>query len=1505
MRKFGIAAPLLAALLLGPVCRTAQAQYAFVGDRAIGSPTLQLDVFNQTTGAEVFVSRPAALTSDMTDLKVGPDGNLYAIQGNSTMLVFNGSTGAFIKSVSLGGYVPWAFTFGPDGNIYLSTPVGIYNFIITLQGPNNIPAGSHLGGFIKYFTTTGSPTTSMAFRSGAGGASCTLLCCNGGVISQYDASGNSISDLTLRTAITNFSVGPDGGVYAHTVVPDTVVSFRSHNVIQRFAGSPLAATNWFVGYSFSPTKDPLGGVYTKQRFYQVWGPDNNLYIAKSKGDNTGTDLIYKVTPTPDAEGRPNFASAGVTTTFTGGLQLPLSMTFLQQPLGAAFPQTYSSQVAFRETGASIWNPAFPANYTASYLLGPSWNTGGTVMAGGFADISTPSVNLGIFTIPSVDFGDFGATASVNSFGAAGVKFTGTVDSGSVNVNYPVTVNMDFGDRNYLFAGNWNPVYTTYTIDPSANLGTLSPHASASVDLVMNGYLRAEGKAKAFSSTIFDQVITPPAGSASGGAGSFDYGRNLFNTDSILGGGQQKNYSLLANIVTGYVKRPSINTAGMPNPLATDPRVITTTGQDTFFNIKGSLSNLARQIIQDTTGLYVPIGSDSKSQHFLGSGFDLSYSFLDLYANVDLNLKQDFTFAPRPHVKLQLPSGVTVNWKDKSNVTHSGANFVEFDAGDTIQVQMPTNPILQFTPTYTLPNTFTQTLSLVMNPSLQLNPLELTGKGSVAGYSLGSFDFKPIATQTIANTSLAFPLATSSFTLPGFQTVTQTGITVSGRLHPAPALAVAMPSQIPLVIVPYQYNSTTLPDNVTGANGTNGVTTITVSGMTFPTTGAQAYFTIHGSAPVALATRYLDPCDLSVDLPNKYLLIAGTGQIYVTIPNAAGPSNSLDIAVMNPIPQIKNTGPNVYAADPNFSGNLLLTVTDNSTTFLWSASYYNILQSKWFASYNGTSTNSNMSSFFSGYDFSSVTPLPAIHYKASDGIDHTLAMYQESNPSGLLWAVLPLAYYANPDTAQITVVSPGPGGGVSNVLPLTIGTAVPQVTSLSPNNVVPGSGAFRLTVLGPLSPNTLPDPGPYGNFNGASVIYWDGSPLPTVFVSTGELSADIPASSVAAAGTHSVKVVTTVANGAGGGTSTLLTSGSLGLSVTSLRPLIAASPGASIALYPAAIVSADKAFLGAPSAPQYNLTVNGQNFDAASVVQWNGAALPTQFVNDTTLAAAVPYASVAMPGTAQITIANSTTGGGGGVSNAAAFSITNAKPEDAALTPLTLTALAPNYVQDGGASATGGIQGEGFFPGSVVNVNGSPRPTTFKAHNALTYTLTAADIAAAGTTLQITVTNPAPGGGTTAALPLAVGGAVSGTLTFEGIASAAPAQNVVFSFRPADNSAIQTRTLAVPASGVFTLGGLPHKPYTLHIKGDKYLAVNVSVTVAGNTSGVSATLAAGDSNNDNSVDSSDFTALIGSYNSDAAIPGSGYDARADFNSDGLVDSSDFTLLIGNFGKAGDI
>ena len=64
-----------------------------------------------------------------------------------------------------------------------------------------------------------------------------------------------------------------------------------------------------------------------------------------------------------------------------------------------------------------------------------------------------------------------------------------------------------------------------------------------------------------------------------------------------------------------------------------------------------------------------------------------------------------------------------------------------------------------------------------------------------------------------------------------------------------------------------------------------------------------------------------------------------------------------------------------------------------------------------------------------------------------------------------------------------------------------------------------------------------------------------------------------------------------------------------------------------------------------------------------------------------------------------------------------------------------------------------------------------------------------------------------------------------------------------------------------------------------------------------------TLPAGDSNNDNSVDSTDFGTLIGAFGGAGSVTGSGYDATVDFNFDGSVDSTDFGILIGEFNSMG--
>ena len=130
-------------------------------------------------------------------------------------------------------------------------------------------------------------------------------------------------------------------------------------------------------------------------------------------------------------------------------------------------------------------------------------------------------------------------------------------------------------------------------------------------------------------------------------------------------------------------------------------------------------------------------------------------------------------------------------------------------------------------------------------------------------------------------------------------------------------------------------------------------------------------------------------------------------------------------------------------------------------------------------------------------------------------------------------------------------------------------------------------------------------------------------------------------------------------------------------------------------------------------------------------------------------------------------------------------------------------------------------------------------------------------------------------------------------------------NVSFILRPTDTSPVLSYTVPLAASGAFQITGIPRKYYQVHIKGDRWLAQNISADLtASDLTTAALTLSAGDANGDNSCDATDFGIFVSAYNSSAADAGSGYDARADFNLDGFVDPTDFSLFVSSYNQQGD-
>ena len=223
----------------------------------------------------------------------------------------------------------------------------------------------------------------------------------------------------------------------------------------------------------------------------------------------------------------------------------------------------------------------------------------------------------------------------------------------------------------------------------------------------------------------------------------------------------------------------------------------------------------------------------------------------------------------------------------------------------------------------------------------------------------------------------------------------------------------------------------------------------------------------------------------------------------------------------------------------------------------------------------------------------------------------------------------------------------------------INNPVPSINSLSPSAVLAGGQSFSLTVNG-------------SNFVSTSVVQWNGSNRTTTFVSTTRLTAVIPASDVAVAGTANVTVVSPTP---GGGTS-------------SASPvMITASPGNPV---PAILSLSDSQ---APAGwPGFALTLTGSGFVAASIAQWNGLNRPTTILSSTQLRASIPPEDLAAAGTAQVTVVNASPGGG--TSNTFDFTIYLVPPN--AVGVIVRASEGEDFVSADNDNWTPGISADGRY-----------------------------------------------------------------------------------------------------------------------------------------------------------------------------------------------------------------
>lgn len=165
-----------------------------------------------------------------------------------------------------------------------------------------------------------------------------------------------------------------------------------------------------------------------------------------------------------------------------------------------------------------------------------------------------------------------------------------------------------------------------------------------------------------------------------------------------------------------------------------------------------------------------------------------------------------------------------------------------------------------------------------------------------------------------------------------------------------------------------------------------------------------------------------------------------------------------------------------------------------------------------------------------------------------------------------------------------------------------------------------------------------------------------------------------------------------------------------------------------------------ATLTAGAAAPVTLVVRGQHFTTRSVVEWNGAARPTEYASATELRVRVNGTDVETAGAAFVRVR--TPAPTNGVS--APFTVTISDP---LIEAPTITRLMPDRILAGTATnVVVAIIGTNFTPSTRVRVNGADRDVDYFGPTTLRVILTPTDYAQAQA-LRLTVTTPAPGGGT--------------------------------------------------------------------------------------------------------------------------------------------------------------
>jgi photosystem II stability/assembly factor-like uncharacterized protein len=188
-------------------------------------------------------------------------------------------------------------------------------------------------------------------------------------------------------------------------------------------------------------------------------------------------------------------------------------------------------------------------------------------------------------------------------------------------------------------------------------------------------------------------------------------------------------------------------------------------------------------------------------------------------------------------------------------------------------------------------------------------------------------------------------------------------------------------------------------------------------------------------------------------------------------------------------------------------------------------------------------------------------------------------------------------------------------------------------------------------------------------------------------------------------------------------------------------------------YPSPVLTSILPTSASSGDPAFTLTINGSSFFNGSILNFDdtatslGAAVPTTYVSPTQITAVIPASLIALPGPFTVLVLSPPPSYA--PSNSLNFTV------NLGVYPVpTITSIYPTTIIAGSLPFMMIVNGANFAPAAVLNFNGVAKSTTLDSSQSLFATISTADISTAGT-VQVTVSNPKPGGGPSAPVPFII------------------------------------------------------------------------------------------------------------------------------------------------------